>query len=421
MAEPDRDQSREGGIDFTRLRREVEAAVMLPAFTQVARRARWRRARARLTTVGTVLLVVGVLGPAGVVADLHQAGVQGWVSRPDAVGSPSVAPSGSAAIQITVAAAAGVDLNHTYALVDVCADDSCSLQLSRLSSSGGTAARPIQTGLLRATRTTFLDSIELTALSDTSLLVSGLTDGDRRQYTTVDVGRNDGPPAQTQTPPVTTADRAVQMKQFDKIQAVQARSGRLLQLPTQPPLAQPTVIDNLAPAKGIWVTGTLPGGQFGVSVSRDAGRTWTTQALGLTVNQLSSFDEPVFASYTGATAYLLLRQADEEFALFWTVDGGQNWHRQQTRLPWPEPVPVGAAYGLVVRPDGSLLAWLSSNPTVTYLDSAGAGAPFRVSSSGPGGPVYAVPDGYVELGSKPAISRDAATWAAAHVSYDPGG
>jgi hypothetical protein len=418
MPEHERDQPGERRIDFSRLRQEVEAAVMLPEFSEVARRARWRRARARLTTLGTVGLIVGILGPAGVVADLHQVTVNGWVSRPDAV-TTTVSPSGSAAVQVNLAATAGVDLNHTYALVDVCVADSCSLQLSRLA---GAAGKPLAVDLLRGNRTAVLDSVKLTALSDTSLLVSALTDGDRWQSTAVDLASNDGPPAQIQTPPVTLADRAVQLTRYGKVQAIQGKSGRLLELPSQPPLTQATVVDNLASTKGIWVMGTMPGGRFAMSVSRDAGRSWTTQPLGVPVAQLSSFDDPVFASYNGLTAYLLTRLADEEFALFWTIDGGNTWHRETSRLPWPEPVPVGAAYGLVVRPDGSLLAWLANNPAITYLEATGVGGQFRVTQAGPDGPVYAVSDGYVELGPRPALSRDAAHWAAAKVSYTvPGG
>jgi hypothetical protein len=418
MPDGDREQHRARRIDFTGLRREIEAAVMLPEFSQVTRRARWRRARARLTTAGTVLLVFGILGPAGVVADLNQTAVNGWVSRPEGVVA-SVSPSGSAAVQVNLAAAAGVDLNHTYALVDVCVADACSLQLSRLSNTSG---KPVQVDLLRSSRTAVLDSLKLAALSDTSFLVSGLTDGDRWQSTPIELTSNDGPPAQTQTPPVTMADRAVQFTRYGKIEAIQARSGRLLELPKQPPLTQPTVINTLAPAKGIWVMGTAAGGQFAVSVSRDAGRTWTTQALGLPVSQLSSFDDPVFASYNGLTALVLTRLANEDFALFWTIDGGVTWHRESSRLPWPEPIPVGAAYGLVVRPDGSLLAWLASNPTITYLQAAGVGGQFRIPQSGPDGPVYAVPDGYVELGTRPALSQDAAHWSPTKIAYTvPGG
>jgi hypothetical protein len=336
-----------------------------------------------------------------------------------------VEPSGvttSPAVQVDIAAAAGVDLNHTYALVDVCVADACSLQLSRLSSPTDTSSRPLRTDLLRTTRTAWLDSVGLTALSGTSLLVSGLTDGDQWQYEQIDLANSDWPPALSQTPPVTTADRAVQLTRFGKVQAIQARSGRLLQLPAQPPLSRPTVVDSVAPTKGIWVTGTLDGGQLAVSVSRDAGQTWTTQPLGVQSAQLSSYDQPVFASYNGTRAYLLVRLATEEFALFSTADGGRTWHRRPGQLPWPQPIPVGAQYGLVVRSDGSILAWLASSPTITYLESTDSAGQFRLTSSGPGGPVFALPDGYVELGSRPAISRDGASWAPTRIAYAvPGG
>jgi hypothetical protein len=214
----------------------------------------------------------------------------------------------------------------------------------------------------------------------------------------------------------------VQIDRYGKVQAIQTRTGRLLELPSQPPLARPALVDNLAPTKGIWVTGTDSRGQFAVSVSRDAGHTWTTQSLGVPVAQLSSFDEPVFASYNGLTAFLLTRLADEEFGLFWTIDAGSTWHRESSRLPWPDPVPVGAQYGLVVRPDGTLLAWLANSPAITYLEASGVGGQFRITQAGPDGPVYAIPGGYVELGTRPALSNDAAHWAPARVAYTvPGG
>jgi len=116
---------------------------------------------------------------------------------------------------------------------------------------------------------------------------------------------------------------------------------------------------------------------------------------------------------------LLVRLADEDFALFSTADSGQTWHRRGTRLPWPQPVPVGAPFGLVVRPDGALLAWLDSSPTITYLESTDGGGSFRVSSAGPGGPVVWVSDGYVALGNQPSVSRNAANWARTPISVVP--
>ena len=82
MRDEERERADGRRIDFTRLRREVEASVMLPEFGQVARRARRRKARTRLTTLGTLLTIMGILGPAGVVADLNTATVNGWVDGP---------------------------------------------------------------------------------------------------------------------------------------------------------------------------------------------------------------------------------------------------------------------------------------------------------------------------------------------------
>ncbi len=400
---------------------------MLPDFGQVARRARWRRRRSKLTTFGTMVLVLGILGPAGVAADLRQAAVEGWVSPPDQhpnVAEPSVSAS-TPPVQTTVTAAGGTDLNNLYALVDVCVGDSCSLELSHLG--GGASGKPVETNLLRSTPSSSLDMVGLAALTPTSLLVRGLADGDTWRYERVDINSNDAPRVQGQTMAVSTADRPVQLSHFGKVQAVQARTGRLLALPSQPPLTQPTLFDNLAPSNGIWVLGSL-NGQLAMSVSRDAGNNWLTQPLGLPAAQASAFDPAVFATNPGASggrvAYLLMRLASEDFALFSTVDGGATWRREPGQLPWPQPVPVGVQYGLVVRPDGTLLAWLSGSPTITYLESTDSGNNFRVTSAGPGAPVFAVPGGYVELGtgSHLRISADAANWVQAQVSYAvPGG
>jgi hypothetical protein len=423
MAERMPDQTAGARIDFDGLRGEVEAAVKVPPFSQVTRRARWRRARTRLTTATTVLLTVGILGPAGVVADLHRTTINGWVA-PDGPHPEVIDPSitSSAAPQSDILAVAGADIAHIFLLVDTCLNESCDLRLYRLNAGSATPARPLADHLLRASSTSWLDSVSLTALSDTSVIASGLTDGSAWKYKQIDVAAADGPPALSHTPTATTADRPVQLTHLGDIQAVQNRTGRLLQLPSQPPLNSPSVVDNLAPAKGIWVVGSSFGGELAVSVSTDAGRTWITRPLGLNTAQVSGYDQPILASYTGRTAYLLVRLADEEFALYWTNDAGQTWGRRNGQLPWPQPIPVGAPYGLVVRPDGTLLAWLASSPTITYLESTDRGATFRVTSSGPGGPVFALPDGYVQLGSPPAVSRDAASWAAAPITYPgPGG
>ena len=63
----------------------------------------------------------------------------------------------------------------------------------------------------------------------------------------------------------------------------------------------------------------------------------------------------------------------------------------------------------MVRPDGSLLAWLSTSPTVTYAQLPNGGHSFT-GVQGPGGPVIQVSGGYVSLSGPPKVSSDGLTW-----------
>jgi hypothetical protein len=71
---------------------------------------------------------------------------------------------------------------------------------------------------------------------------------------------------------------------------------------------------------------------------------------------------------------------------------------------------------MIVRPDGTLLTWLAASPATVYLASSDGGAQF-ISVTGPGGPIVALPDGYVSLGSSPALSRDGTTWTPTLAGY----
>src|SRR5215468_7657407 len=120
-------------LDFIGLRAEVEAATMLPDFSQVTRRARRARRRARLATLSAAMAVLAILAPAGVISARERAVNQtGPVSHSDQASPfeiglvtppapPSTAPVN---IQSTIVAADGVDLDDVYALVNVCAADS---------------------------------------------------------------------------------------------------------------------------------------------------------------------------------------------------------------------------------------------------------------------------------------------------------
>jgi hypothetical protein len=405
-------------LDFARLRAEIEAATMLPEFAQVTRRARRVRARGRFATTFAVLAVLAMLTPAGVLAARNRdSGTSiGPVAKPEPpvpeqIGlqepSPSPSPSHSALPppQVTIVAADGADIGHVYALVDVCRGGSCSLQLSQVESgTQSTAQSPDRIGLLRAQPTDFLSGYRLTALSDTSLEISAASATGVREYQRIDLGS-----VSDDARPDTAAvgDRVAVIDASGKLWAMAAKSGQLRSIPHQPPVNQRAVASTAQDA-GIWVTGTDPvTGDVAVSVSRDAGMTWTSTRLGV----LAGDNTPVLATSHGQVAYLLTRTADRSFALFSTADGGRSWNRLTTALPWPQ-TDNGTGYGIVVRPDGSLLAWLATSPTLSYIQSTDGGLRFA-NVSGPGGPVIAVSDGYVSLSTPPKVSSDGSSWTAA--------
>jgi hypothetical protein len=408
-------------LDFTGLRADIEAATMLPEFDRVTRRARRVRARSFLATAFAVLAVFALLVPAGVIAARNRSGgdLLGPVSDPDLpapgpvnLQTPAPAPSPSSAPQVTIVAADGADITHVYALVDVCRLDSCNLQLSQIQSGQqATTPGPNKIGLLRNKGTDTLNGFSLDALSDTSLVISALPTGGPRKYQRINLSNV---PDDARPQAAGAGDRVGVIDKTGELWAADAKSGTLRAIPKQPPIAQLRVAST-APANGLWVTGTNPvTGDLAVSVSRDAGHGWTTAGLGV----MTGGNTPVLATYQGQTAYLLTRTVDRDFALFQTVDGGQSWQRLSTQLPWPAQTDNGVGYGLVVRPDGSLLAWLATAPAPTYAQSTDRGRTFS-NVTGPGGPVIAVSDGYVSLGTPPKLSSDGSNWAPATVPMVP--
>ncbi|GIH12601.1 WD40/YVTN/BNR-like repeat-containing protein [Rugosimonospora africana] len=404
-------------LDFTGLLADVEAATMLPEFDRVARRARRVRTRSFMATVFAVLAVLALLAPAGVVAARDRGGGDslGPVSDPNLpapgpinLQTPAPPASPSVAPRSTIVAADGADIGHVYALIDVCRLDACNLQLSQIQT-GQQVARtgPDRIGLLRDKPTDYLSGFKLEALNDTSLVVSAMPASGPREYQRINLGNV---PDDARPQAAGAGDRVGVVDHTGELWAADSRSGALRALPRQPPIASLNVVST-APANGLWVTGTNPvTGDLAVSVSRNAGHTWTTAGLGV----MTGGSAPVLATYQGQTAYLLTRTVDRDFALFQTVDGGQSWQRLTTQLPWPAQTDNGVGYGLVVRPDGSLLAWLATNPGPSYTQSTDHGRTFS-NVAGPGGPLISVPDGYVSLSSPPKLSSDGSNWVPAAV------
>ncbi len=398
-------------LDFDGLRAEVEAATMAPDFAEVARRAKRSRWRSRLATASATLAVFAVLAPAGVLTARERGTDEtGPISRPDLstpvpIGltpPPDPTPTPTTALRSTVVAADGASLSSVYALVDVCVPDSCNLQLSKLQTQPLAGVGPDRIGLLRTSSSQWLTGFRVDALSDTSLVVSAATSDGTRQYARV----NTGNVADAQSNALAkVGDRVAPIDSTGDLWAMDAKSGQLSSLEQQPPVRNP-VVARIAPKYGLWVTGSDPTtGQVTVATSRDAGHTWQSSVLGLA----GDAGPPVLASYNGHTAYLMIRTIDGAFAVLRSTDNGATWQRLSATLPWPA-TESDDSYGLVVRPDGSILAWLQTTTTVVYALSTDSGRTFA-NTTGPSGPVIAVSDGYVSLGSQPKLSPDGLTWA----------
>jgi hypothetical protein len=403
------------GLDFTGLRAEVEAATRLPEFDVVAKRARRIRRRSRMAVLASVLGVLAIIGPAGVASVLARpaTGPAGPIidigpDRPETSEEP--APISSVPPVITVLAVDGVDLAHAYALVDVCRDPSCDLQLVPVRTGGPGVDAPARTHLLRHRPSDLLTNVALHAQNASELLVSARDSSGTPVFAQVDVGS--ASPSVAPDPSAPARLWAVQPTDGGYLWAFDLRSGKMLTLPSQPPVADPVVCSGISPTHGIWVTGSgRSTGTLTVSVSSDDGHSWKAADLGI-----RPIAAPRLATYDGLHAYLLVRTA-QGFALAVSADGGAAWHLTSAQLPWPRDTAPDAGYGLAVRPDGTLLAWLATTPAVSYLQSTDRGLTFRALDNGPGGALYPLPDGYVATGVEPKLSRDAATWTPAELPY----
>ncbi len=401
-------------LDFAGLRDEIELATRIPEFELVAKRARQIRRRGRLAVLGSVLGILLIIGPAGVASVLAQpttgpAGPDVVEVGPDRPEDTAPAPVSSVPPLVTVEAVDGVDLAHAYALVDICYDDTCNLQLVPVRAADGPSVGPAKINLLRTEPTDVLFDITLRAQTDRRMLVSAKTSAGRRIYDQVDVG-NTAPSVASAPPP--SGLWPVQPDTGGVVSVFDLLTGRMQALPAQPGLSSAVVVPGIAAGRGIWVTGTDPvSGEPAVAVSHDGGRHWSSNDLAL-----PGATEAELASYDGQHGYLLAR-TPTGFRLAVTSNGGLSWQVTPNALPWPMDVALGVPYGLAVRPDGAVLAWVGTTPTISYLQSGDHGASFHALDNGPGGELYPLPDGYVTVGPTPKLSKDAATWTAAKLPY----
>jgi hypothetical protein len=420
-------------LDFDGLRADVEAGTRVPDFDAVQRRAGRIRLRDRLLLTVAVVAALAVVVPLGVgvwrVWPGHRTGEIVGPDRPgpdieEPTPTPTPSPTGSHTRGPAVAkvqAVGGVDLQHLYAAVDVCMDDLCSLEVSLVPMQPADRRPPLVVGQLRDKGTSRLDGVQLTPLGPTSLLLSGEPAGGARRYARVGVprtaadfagGASQPSPPQGAVRTLGAGDRAVQLQDYGQLYGARSVDDELTRLPAQPPLVAPTVAAGVAPADGWWVTGSDPDtDQLSVAISRDQGRTWIGQQLGVP----SPDETPAVATRDGRTGYVFARvdpPGADGVAGWRTTDGGGTWQRIDAKLP-PRPDTGGSTaptkWNAVVRPDGSILLWSGDSLTPSYLESTDGGQSFH-RTSGPSGRVVALSDGYATVNLPPAVSTDGRTW-----------
>jgi hypothetical protein len=433
-------------LDFLGLRIEVEASTRLPEFGAVERRAARIRARDRLAVAGVLVATLGMIAPAAV-AGLRAHSMSGpAVTSPDTVPEQPVEPSPSAStddravVQVRILAVDGFDLRNLYAAVDVCAEPAaapmnptrpghagnnaaatqetanrgpdCSLQVTRL---GDTGRSPLVIEQLRQSRGDSLTDVQLTALSPTSLLLSGVPGGGPRAFVRVNVLGGSAPvsPVPASTGHFSIGDRIVQLTHNGPIFGVRQSDDAFAELPHQPPLAEPVAATSVDPSLGWWVTGIdRSTREVAVAVSRDLGQTWTTRRLGVRAGA----ETPVVASHDGQIGYAFLADTGG-FTAYRTVDWGNSWNRVPAELRSPQPSrsapgaqagAPGSGLGAIIRPDGSILLRLPDGAPL-FVESHDGGTTFA-SAAAPGASVVATPGGYVTIDDLAETSVDGRSW-----------
>lgn len=393
-------------LNFPELREYVENNTYLPEFHEIERRARRRRGHRRMGTGAAVLGALAlcapvVIGGGTLAARLYSGagtsviGISGdnHVVR---IGTP--ATTAPPVVTRTLVAADGVDLEHVYGLVDVCADTHCSLQLSTIDP-GGITGTTQRLGLFRTRPTDVITDARIVALNDHTVIVSATLGTGLRQSETI-------PLTAAGTTPTVMA-RPVQPTEQGDIRMA-GTTGTVSSIPRQPSVTSPSLACSQA---GWWVSGIDPvSGELAVSVSSDQGHTWTTHPVGILADSRGT----AVATTDGVNVYLLANNGGQ-LVLLRSTDGGGTWAPTATQQTWSP----GTSYGMIARSDGSLLIWITRDQVTSYLRSTDGGASFVPDEGppGPGGPIVTLRDGFLALGTSPALSHDGVTWASAYVPW----
>jgi hypothetical protein len=128
------------------------------------------------------------------------------------------------------------------------------------------------------------------------------------------------------------------------VYGVQPQTGTQRKLATQPPVIVPIGVNQTPPGTGLWVSGYVQqADRTGVSVSRDAGRTWSTHVFGqgeADYPQDINNQSVGVATVDGVTAYAVVsvvtNNGQNRLLVYRTGDSGLTWQRADPgrTLPW---------------------------------------------------------------------------------------
>jgi hypothetical protein len=409
-------------LNFSELRQAVENETNIPEFREVSRRARRHRRWRLLVNTARVFGILALTTPAIVIGDVvlsHLAHPQSPKAQAIGIGEGDADGNGDAngtgvstastgvppTVTRRIIAVDGIDMAHTYALVDVCQSVYCNLQLSQVNPDPA-AASTQRYGLLRTAPADVISDPRLVVENASTVVVSGVIGTAPRQYQTLSIT----PAAGT----ISSAVRPIQPVVEGSIRTVKGANGVATVLADQPPVGAPILESS---TDGWWVVGTMPNGELAVSVSHDFGRKWSSHAVGVASDPSTpgGADDASLVTIDGQSVFMLVRSG-AAVSLVYSNDGGATWGIRDATQSWPE----SGSYGLVMTTSKTLVAWFSSGATTTYLASVDLGNSFHrlTGSSAPSGQIVATGGGYETLGTSPMWSVNGSTWQAAYVPFE---
>lgn len=171
----------------------------------------------------------------------------------------------------------------------------------------------------------------------------------------------------------------------------------------------------LAADGSVWISGHADDGRYAVAVTRDNGRSWTTVRVDLKGKMLEG---PNVATYDGKVGYLVVEGKGTDSdgrtyrrSIMRTDDGGESWSRVPTE---DLPIDYFGVFDAVVTPDGALLipGEQAEDDSVTWYVSHDGGVSFAAAKDLPVDGMGRAPGLYYGYSSNGDyyVSEDAVHW-----------